>query len=204
MTTILGISGKKQSGKSSLTKYIRDNLHLLTKYKTINIYSYADEVKNMCCNIMGLTSQQCWGTDDDKNSITKYRFENMPEFKDGMPTGLMTARQVLQHVGTNIFRKMDPNIWVYATIRKIQKEKYDLALIDDVRFKEEVEAIYNFSSNSKVIRLTRAPFKDIDFHPSETALDGYDNFSLVLENHKMTKEESCEKLGQYLKETYNV
>jgi hypothetical protein len=97
----------------------------------------------------------------------------------------MTAREVMQYIGTDIFRKMQKNVWADSTIRQIQSDKYPLALIADCRFPNEVDAVK--SVGGIVIKLNRNLYNSV--HASETALDQdkYDqsNFDLVIENHTM-------------------
>lgn len=204
-------------------------------YPYIKIYSFADLLKqNVCIDVLGLTHEQCFGTDEDKNSLTELRWENMPEVttradvlgvmikrytKDmceefdinevarGLCSqlrltchkpGKMTAREVMQFVGTNIFRKMYGNVWVDATIRKIQEEKSELAVITDCRFPNEVEGIQK--AGGKVIRFTRQPFEDQ--HESETALDedkfSKSNFDAILDNKDMSVKEQNAALYRIL------
>jgi len=75
MTFILGISGKKQSGKDTLLANIGPKLNGLVKK-----YSFADGLKNFLVEVMGLSQEQVWGTDEQKNTITNYTWENIPEF----------------------------------------------------------------------------------------------------------------------------
>lgn len=107
------------------------------------------------------------------------------------PTGMMTARQVLQEVGTGIFRQMYANVWNEACLRAIREDAPDVALIDDVRFPDEADAVKG--AGGVVIRLTRAPFKG-DEHASETAMDQYTGFSRHLANHMLDKTQSCREL----------
>ena len=79
----------------------------------------------------------------------------------------MTAREFMQFFGTNIMRRVYDEIWTSNTIKRINAEQTELAIISDVRFPNEVEAITN--EGGVVIKLTRNPFKDK--HASETALD---------------------------------
>lgn len=77
---IIGISGKKQSGKSVLAEDIQKAL--LSKNKSIGqvkIYSFADCLKKLCIDILDLSFEQCYGTDRDKNSLTQYKWEKLPE-----------------------------------------------------------------------------------------------------------------------------
>ena len=106
----------------------------------------------------------------------------------------MTARELLQYFGTDIMRTMHENVWVNQTINTISQEQTELAIIADVRFPNEVEAIKE--AGGKVVRLTRGRKKDS--HPSELALDkeNYDwsNFDLVVDNSLGGVEEFCRSL----------
>ena len=291
MTQILGLSGRKQSGKNTTANfllgltmnglalvqkdyvlsdkgelwisdilgderfagifdYYRRNKHIEDLKKNyinpfIKLYSYADLLKQrVCIDVMGLTWKQCYGTDEEKNSPTKYLWENMPSvltldkcgfmfsetpmgnntvdnleppitdeaFIAGNFTGFlhwngllihkhgqMTSRDVMQYVGSNIFRKMSGNIWVDALLRQIKQDNSGFAIITDVRFPNEVEGIQK--EGGKVMRFTRNPFPE-DNHISETALDktnfNWDNFDWVIDNSKTSIMRQCQLVQEAL------
>ncbi len=183
----------------------RDNTHMVEFLEDIihphiKVYAFADLLKTACNKILGLTYEQCYGTDKDKNSLTDLDWSNMPgiteTLKSPYPDGLMTAREVLQYVGTQIFRTIDNDIWVKALIRKIEEEDTELAIISDCRFPNEVAGIQKLGG--KVIRLTRNPFKgkDKDEHKSEIILDkdkfDWKNFDAIIDNDKMSIKEQNE------------
>lgn len=234
---ILGVSGKKQSGKGTAANFIlgvnminygivrgstnitpdgklwvsdifgneegqgilNDNYYVdaeTTQWWTDNvwpfckIYSFANPLKQLCMQIFGLTYEQCYGTNEQKNSLTALLWEDMPDIDKYHlgRTGRMTAREVLQYGGTNIFRKMYPRSWIDATIkREILIEQSELAVLDDVRFSDEVEDIQK--NGGKVIRLLRSPSND-DVHSSENDLDpdrfDQDKFDKIIDNREMT------------------
>jgi hypothetical protein len=249
---LLGLSGKKQSGKTTTANYlvgvflkalkitedfsITDKGELLITdifgnteycgimdlqnrnetfkefaeeniYPFVKVYSYADLLKkNICMDILGLTYEQCYGTNEEKNSITHLRWENMP----GIITheaGPMTAREVLQFAGTEIFRKMYGNVWVDATLRQIAVDRPSLAIISDVRFVNEVEGIVNTELDDisgHVIRFSRDVFKGQDQHESETALDDYkfpDEVDMI-DNGSLTIDEQNKVVYDILSEKY--
>jgi hypothetical protein len=110
----------------------------------------------------------------------------------------MTAREVMEIVGTKIFRKMKNNIWVDATINKIKKEEYDLAIVLDNRFPNEVDSIlYNLGF---VIILTKNPFNYIE--EPETALDpekyDWSKFSLIIDNENLSIENKEKEIHSFL------
>jgi hypothetical protein len=191
-TVIIGVSGKKQSGKNTLCESLKEYFESCSSENTVKIYSFADALKEkICIDVLGLTREQCYGTDEHKNSFTEYLWENFGIGK----IGYMTAREIMQQVGTEIFRKyFGDEIWVNATFRQIKKEGYRIALICDVRFPSEVEAV--IFSNGYIFRLLRDVCEG-DAHTSETALDNYDfskykDNAFVIDNTNMSIEEQLD------------
>jgi len=41
-------------------------------------YSFADALKEICINLFGLSYEQCYGSDADKETLTKLKWEDMP------------------------------------------------------------------------------------------------------------------------------
>ena len=170
---------------SSFVEYAHHNM-----WPYIKLYSFADGLKLLCMEFFGLTHEQVYGTDDQKNTETKIEWANTPTWKNGgllfAPRDNMTARELLQYFGTDIMRRMYNNVWVDYAIKNILREKSNISVIADVRFPNEVEAIK--SAGGKVIRLTREFAQDS--HSSENALDkeNYDwsNFDYVVNNTDMT------------------
>jgi len=186
-------------------------------YPYIKNYSFADPLKVICHSLFGLTKEQCWGTDEQKNTPTALRWEDMPgvttnpymlsigavdigcktfgvEYHDA---GQMTARELLQFFGTNIMRKMYEPVWVNATINKIKQEGSLLSIISDIRFPDEANAIKQ--NGGKLIKLTRSVSKDT--HASETALNDYTDFDFVIENGG---DSTVENLIEEIKKVYKV
>lgn len=188
---IIGVSGKKQSGKDTSCKYMQEVFSSKFGKDSCKIYSFADLLKkHICIDILGLSYEQCYGTDEQKNSFTEYIWENFPkairlknkikneyapngEITDIiLPSGYMTGREIMQIVGTDVFREyFSDMVWVNATIRQIKKDNYKFALICDVRFPSEVESV--LKNDGHIVRLMRNVCK-ADAHASETSLDNYD------------------------------
>lgn len=206
MTKIIAFSGRKQSGKSTAGEYVQDLIRSINPKINIKTYSFADPLKrNICIDLLGLTEQQCYGSDEDKNSLTNIRWEDMPDYNISWtydseydPSGFMTARQVMEFVGTRIFRKMKNNIWVDATIKQIHKDNIDMALLLDNRFPNEVDAVLD--SGGFVIRLARDPFHSLS--QPEIALDPikYDwtKFSCIIDNQDCTIDEKNYLIKRFL------
>jgi len=102
--------------------------------------------------------------------LSKGSFPSFVPFN--LKSGHMTARELMQVMGTDICRRMFSQfIWVHSTFRAIDKDKVDFAIIPDLRFPSEIQGVE--SHGGFVVRLTRDVSMG-DEHPSETALDGYD------------------------------
>lgn len=186
MTKIIAFAGRKQSGKTTCSEYVKDLYNSATYGKLFDnvkttylakIYNFADPLKqDICMNILGLTYDQCYGTDEDKNQYTEIIWGNKK----------LTAREVMQFIGTDIFRKMKTDVWAGATIKKITKENPGLGIIADCRFPNEVEVVK--SAGGLAIKLMRNPYNSN--HESEQALDKneYDHnfFDLVIENETLS------------------
>jgi len=186
MTKIIAFAGRKQSGKTTCSEFVKS----LYPNSNVKIYNFADPLKqDICINILGLTQEQCYGEDEAKNEVTSIVWEGKN----------LTAREVMQFIGTDIFRKMKTDVWASATINKIIHESPDVAIIADCRFPNEVEAIKN--AGGIVIKLTRNPFNSD--HLSEIALDpkyyNQNNFDIILTNHLLSLSHQNEVIYRFLK-----
>lgn len=227
---IIGISGRKQSGKNTTANIIHGiilkqinaiedwnidtsgKLNILTSdasgksgwgefdisrkdtnfieyaeynmWPYVKLYSFADTLKWMCTDLFDIPYECVWGTNEQKNQVQEHlRWENMPGLQDESKrqkwSGPMTAREFMQFLGTDIMRKMYEPIWVNACIKKIQREQSQLAIIADVRFPNEANAVEK--AGGTLLRLTRNVYPN-ETHQSEVALDNY-SFSTIIDNH---------------------
>ena len=261
MSVIIGVTGTKQSGKSSLCEYLLycvdaikcneedapgDRIALENIIQSEDgsfdrhwydyfhehfamVYSFADKLKEFCIDVMGLKAEHCYGTDEQKNSYTDLVWDNLPYriksyysnetiettdqttghiSKYEIPVerrGFMTGREVMQVFGTDVMRKMwDDTIWAKATIRAIEKDNCQFALISDLRFKSEADLLFK-QPNSYLIYLHRKLFNDK--HQSEVDLVDYDfakwgNRLLKIDNtDKGISEKNAEAL-EFLKKIF--
>jgi len=166
----------------------------------IKVYSFADPLKEFVINVLGVPYENVYGSYDQKVNVRHehIRWENMPGITTNLEhtgndlleygiqyheSGPMSSRELLQHFGTDICRKMYGDCWVLATRNKIKKEQPVIALIGDVRFRNEVEGLQ--SDGGIVVKLTRA-MNAGDTHASEVELDNYENFDVILDNKDMS------------------
>lgn len=170
-------------------------------WPNVKSYAFADPLKAICMDFFGLTWAQCYG--DDKNVPTTYSWNALPSVLTlaslknlvqkssqrnnivGAEDGEVTARQFLQFLGTDIFRKIRYDCWVQRTLDIIQAERPLLALITDVRFDNEAEAIRQ--AGGRIIVLTRDVCEK-DGHASECGITVQPS-DIIIDNQNMSVEE---------------
>lgn len=190
MTTIIAFAGRKQSGKTTSAEFIQ-NVFKQSSLGDCQIYNFADTLKMLCIDVLGLSYNQCYGSDKDKNELVNCYWDNKQ----------LTAREVLQIIGTDVFRKMQNNVWSDATINRIKKDNLEMAIIADCRFPNEVESIKRVGGI--VIKLERNPYNSS--HISETALDpdqyNQSLFDLVIDNKMLNIEQQNNQILEFLQRT---
>ncbi len=138
---IIGLQGAAGSGKTTFANW-------LVFQHEFELYSFADPLKDFCAGAFG------W--DRKKLDLLTYKEEQDPNLPDGW-----TRRRVLQHVGTDCFRAIDPEYWINKFRKKMQDENYNAAkrdyVIPDVRFANECEAIWE--AGGYIVRLERPGFE---------------------------------------------
>jgi|SRR6185436_3386227 len=206
-TIFIALSGKKQVGKDTAAKIIMNML--LKENKSVHITAFAAPLKEMCKNILGLSFEGVYGTDEQKNTMSHILWDGFPldirlkyssqsikftnddgtiDEKDLPRIGPMTNREVLQVMGTDIFRTIYNDVWANAPFN--QNYMFDVVILTDCRFPNEKLATER--AGGVIIRLERSTGFS-DNHPSETALD-----DIVFEN-TYYNDGSLEDLERYLK-----
>ena len=158
------ISGKSGSGKDMMAQFMKEELAKHNQ-KALIIH-YADAVKWFCRDFLD------W--DGKKDEV---------------------GRTLLQMVGTDIVRARHPNFWVGIVVGLIQAfepyKDFDVAIIPDARFENEVNISLENLKNCVSVRIERTtngePWvnptltEDQRNHPSETSLDCF-AFDYVVHN----------------------
>lgn len=159
---IIGISGKAGSGKDTLAKYLRDILPHVDNVPYYEIVHFADLLKEAVQTTCVLDD---WHTQTQEGKKTEL------EWLDGM-----TVREVLQKFGTAIREGVHPDFWVRALMEGT--DDWDI-IIPDVRFPNEAEEIRK--RGGILVRIEREG-AGAGNHISETALDDYDKWDIVIFN----------------------
>lgn len=217
---LIGMSGKKTSGKNTVCTIIKaisvyckfnynkiKELHEFVKYHLSNSdFSDIKELEdidyiwcerafadNLRLCLYSITNDTRIFAKDDKTKNELSTVKN--------PEGsYYTIRQLLQKFGTEVGRSISPNLWVDSLINNyktcLTEGLTKNWIVTDVRFKNEANAIRE--NGGILIRLNRnTGFNDT--HISETALDDYKDFDLVIDNNG-TIDELIDKVYNFMKE----
>jgi len=160
---LIGLAGKKQSGKSTVTSY-------LCEVFDFHEISWAYPLKE-------IIGRQLFGLDDD------VLYGDSPKREEIITQWGMSGRQILQKVGTDLFRQhFDENFWIKVGVKRIIVElaKKHNVVVSDCRFPNELDTIRQFGGTTcKIIKLAKK-LEHEDLHESERALDKYTNFDYTL------------------------
>lgn len=189
---LIGIGGKKRSGKSTFAKYLK--LEAAKKGWVSEEVSFAAPIKAMMAEVFRHELSYATFTDDSRKVD---RVEIVPGV-------FMTVREILQRVGTDCFRNIiHQDFWVARGMALAQSSTADLVIFPDVRFGNELQAIKEKGYTIYLEKLTDDP-QPMDNHPSEMELerimDGFDHLVFAEEGENGLKmlEEVAEEVIQGL------
>jgi hypothetical protein len=158
---VLGLTGFKQCGKSTLAKAVLEVAK--AKGRTGAIYSFAKPLKEVCHILFG-------GNED--NWYGDLKTEKFPEWSLRLGERFSSPRRIMQTMGTEVCRNhIDQEFWLMVADRYIadmvRAEHLDFVIIDDVRFDNEAQfVVTNF--NGTIARIQRvAASVPYDLHVSE-------------------------------------
>ena len=129
-----------------------------TFWPYVKSYSFAEMIKFIGENLFDIPYECLHGSSEQKNTLQEHLlWENMPgqamynmtkmAGNLGVKEGAMTAREFMQFFGTEIMRKMWEPVWTQHVMKKILSDNSEIALISDVRFINEAEAIIGLPGN---------------------------------------------------------
>ena len=102
---IIGISGRKQSGKTTASIHCRAQYMFENKGKLAAELNFAGALKHLVCEFFLQPTETGTGLYSASSNLS------LPEYKEkGHPCGL-TYRQIMQQVGTDLLRGIWPDIW---------------------------------------------------------------------------------------------
>jgi hypothetical protein len=180
---IIGICGKKFSGKDTMADY------LVSRYGFTKM-TYADGLKKACRELFMFSEEQC----------------SSPRLKEVTdPRWGISPRTAFQMVGTDWVRKQfRQDFWVqrmrFHLEEEIRKNPSVRIVISDVRFENEKDLLQE--KNGFVCGVHRFS-RHQDNHESETGTDGFFPTLFLLDNNG-TVQEFYEKIDDYLMENIFV
>jgi hypothetical protein len=181
---LIGLTGKRLSGKDTCGDYICENFN----YKR---YAFADPLKKAVQNMFDFSDEQLYSEKKEEKDI----------YWDIEP------RRVLQIFGTDIVRNLFPkyllpklgnNFWIKRFEIWYEKNKNPTGIIvTDLRFQNEIDIIKKLGGI--VIKIKREGGRnksEIDKHESEN-IEMLENIDYKI-NNDSTKEELYKKINYYI------
>lgn len=129
--------------------------------------AFADKLKDVAMDLFELSYEECYGVKTER------------------------SRFILQKLGTEVARNIDPDVWVNYTMR-IAKEYEDKGIsvvITDARYPNEANVVRKLGGKVwRIERRYRNTATGDQEHASEIALDNYKNFNYTIYNDKSKEE----------------
>ena len=175
---VVGVCGKKRHGKDTIADALVSDL----EYRKLSL---ADPLKEMLLELnpiigLGRNKNGAWAYGDP---IVEVYLKDVVEAlgweatKDKYPE----SRRLLQVLGTDIIRAMDPDYWIDLLVDKMTRtwtgfeendngvDRWPMFVVPDVRYPNEAERIQGMGG--MVIKVLRPGMADDDKHVSETSID---------------------------------
>lgn len=189
---IIGLSGKKQTGKDTICNIIRaldiyERVDSWTDkeqaaktfykggtslgYSIWSKHAFADPLKKMACILTGFPNVSFFESAEIKNTLNA--------------TFGVTNREILQILGQSLRDNLCEDVWVKMLIRDYHLHDKPNWIVTDIRMPNELEAIKKLGGI--VIRVNRNTGYS-DNHISETALDNCTDFDYVIDNNGTIEE----------------
>lgn len=183
---VIGLCGRKKSGKSELAK--------ICKEKGFVILHFADALKNLVCSLLDCDRTQLEIIKEQAINF-KVSNEKTKEISDKLKIELniinehlkdktfVSPREMLQFIGTDLIRKYNSDWHISEMERQIEDgENY---CIDDCRFPNEKSFIEK-RLNGKCYFIIRTTNFDISNHASETSLKWNDCEDIIVNDLKLS------------------
>lgn len=166
---IIGFGYRARQGKNTAAMAMLEACPLETR---VHQYAFADALKQevrVACGRMG----------GQYDLIERFKEAGlMPDwvhFEDPKP------RSLLQWWGTEYRRAKDPDYWVKRLRKTLDAHSPEIALITDVRFTNEIDAIHSWGGVVVNVTRTTTPDVEVHEHESESGLDTFVGWDYRLE-----------------------
>lgn len=153
--------------KNELDRISKTYLNVHCDWKSI---AFADKLKEIVAALFDIPIKNLYD-EDFKRSANSLNLSDSSGH-------IYTYRELLQRIGTEVGRNIDPDVWIKVVLDKIKDPKFNY-IITDVRFINEAEACKNVGA--KLIRV-ECPTSEKMEHSSENDLDNYEGFDITINN----------------------
>ena len=220
---LVAASGKMASGKDIIISEVLKHLNTSSEYKRL---SYAASIKDETQEILNILRSNTragsvkalvalGANKEQANKVIELAYEeanNSPELTSHDRT--LWIRLTLQYWGTEVRKSKEENYWINKAVNRAAEYIVDGSsiLVTDARFPEEVKALQeigfmvfrlNVTPEVQATRLMArdglVPDEKALTHSTETALDSYDGFNLVLDNNDPTVDAVVNKIIKFYK-----
>jgi hypothetical protein len=188
---IISLSGRKGSGKTTLAKICQTHGYIML--------NFGDELKKLTCQMLNITMEFLEENKNkpitngffylkDHGEFLKKELKIHDDYNYLLEKKVETFRELLQYLGTEIIRTIDPD-WHIKKIDDYIKANnllYKNMVFADTRFKNELKYIQSLPNSTCWYILSPFNFKDISNHISETELNWmlFDNILSNENNYK--------------------
>lgn len=200
---VLAVSAKAKSGKTTFTDYIRE---YISNNKNIDIVyiPLAGKLKEIATDLYGWDGdKELYYREEQYSSGVSITEESVKEIFETRKVLIEDkGRRLLINIGDK-GREIRPTVWVDYVVNKINKTKKvkpTMFLIDDLRYRNELEVLINsFGKKLYTVRINRKKSLKLDI-PGEKDLDSNTNWSMIIENNgdKSTLETWAHFVGKTL------
>lgn len=162
----LVLIGKAGAGKDTVADMILD----MKQSPRPRPFRFSQPLKDAVANIFGWAPHMLGNL-----QYKEERLDKPLKTIDGR--NLWTRREVLQYVGTDVFRTMDSDVWVTAALRAASSiaNAFDTSgfICTDCRFPNELDALVKHFGSVYVVRLVKVGGvqSEAAAHASETEID---------------------------------
>jgi len=173
---IIGIAAKARCGKDTFAKFLIEEFDKQGREFRDTAFAYC--LKNMCISSFDLSHDQLYG---DKKEVPDLRFAKGDHHGlSSNPADYWSPREIMQALGS-FFRSIDYDFWVKALERLLKAARHKDWIITDIRHLNEA---WYVKQNGFLINIVRKSADEIHgmTHESETALDRYTDYDMVINN----------------------
>lgn len=167
---VIAFGHKAQNGKDTAAQAI------IEKYPSVKRYAFADAIKSEVYAALIDELDPFWAEHDD---LWQLVLPSPPHYTNDIQEQVAwidgvknrdSVRRVLQVYGSEWRRAQDPLYWVYCLSKRLHEEKPTVALITDMRFKNEFYWVKGLEGVT--VNVVRVGYENGYTHASEHDLNG--------------------------------